>query len=70
MANIYCEVCGQVASGKVVSPTRLITWTHREAKKPVTCDKHRYTRLFFDRDKLKFNPLTGKPRSEIEDILQ
>ncbi len=70
MANVYCEVCGQVANGKVENPTKLTNWIHREAKKPVTCGKHGYTRLFADSDKLKFNPLTGKPRSEIEGIIE
>ena len=60
MASIYCEICGQQQKG-IETPEKLIEWTHREARKPVTCLSHRRVSLY-DKHRLKYNPLTGKSK--------
>ena len=59
MASIYCEVCGREQKN-IRTPENLIAWTHKEARKPITCRPHRRTSLYQDKHRLKYNPLTGK----------
>lgn len=58
MASIYCEVCGKEQKN-IRMPSKLIAWTHKEARKPVTCLIHRRISLY-DRHLRKYNPLTGQ----------